>query len=44
MGDLAAISQYVGDHVRLFHLRLLPLDFLDLVAVLSDRGAEFHAH
>ena len=36
-GTLAAISQYVGDHVRIFHLRLLPVDFPELAAVLSDR-------
>ena len=29
--------------LRLFHLRLLPVDFPELAAVLSDRGPPFHA-
>ena len=43
LGDAAAIAQHVGDHVRLFHLRLLPLDLPELAAVLSGRLPAFHA-
>ena len=43
LGDAAPISQYVGDHVRLFYLRLLPLDLPELAAVLSGGIQAFHA-
>src|SRR5262249_42134758 len=43
MGHLAAISQHVGDHVRLLYLRLLPLDLFELVALLSGGVSAFHA-
>ena len=43
VGNTAAIAQYVGDHVRLFHLRVLPLDLPQLAAVLSGGIQAFHA-
>ena len=37
--------EYVGDHVRILYLCLLPVDFpRALATVLSDRGAALHAH
>ncbi len=39
----AALAQHVGDHVRLLHLRVLPLDLPELAAVLSDRVPALHA-
>ena len=43
VGHAASLAQHVGDHVRLFHLRVLPVDLLDLAAVLSGRFSAFHA-
>ena len=43
MGNVATISQHVGDHVRLLHLRILPLDLPELAAVLSRGVPAFHA-
>src|SRR5205823_12454202 len=42
MGDAAAIAEHVGDHVRLFHLCILPLDLLELAALLSSGLPAFH--
>ncbi len=44
VGHAAAVAEHVGDHVRLLHLRLLPLDFPELAAVLPRRVPPFHAH
>ena len=41
VGHAAALVQYVGDHVRLLHLRLLPVDLPDLAGVLSGRRPAF---
>ena len=42
VGHVAALAQYVGDHARLFHLRLLPVDFPHLADEVSDRCAALH--
>src|SRR6202048_3180524 len=43
VGHPAAISQHVGDHVRLLYLCLLPLDLFELVAVLSGGVSAVYA-
>ena len=38
----AAFGQYVGDHARLFHLRLLPLDLSELADEVPHRRSRLH--